>query len=325
MFSLNTYEVKMARIIFILAILISYMSLTCFNAYSGNSSRPGDKVKTRPAAVAGSFYPGKTEDLKKAVDILLKNSGQKADNLKIFAAMAPHAGYVFSGRIAALTFKNIADIDFDTIIIIGHDSFGDAVAYTCPVDYFETPLGKMPVDMDMINKMYSYNKGIKPETSMHRSDHTIEIQLPFLQAMNKKCKILPVMFGYPSPENCKILADAIKYAAGDKKIFILASTDMSHYPAYEGANKMDNISLDMIRTMDIEKFFRHVYKQLKEPQLPGLQTAICASGGVGTAMLYAKEMGADTALVLRYANSGDVPAGDKKRVVGYSSVLFIKK
>ena len=100
---------------------------------------------------------------------------------------------------------------------------------------------------------------------------------------------------------------------------------MSHYPSYEGSNKMDGLTLDMIRSMDINKFFRHVYKQLKDPQVPGLEVPVCASGGIGTAMLYAKEMGANTALVLKHANSGDVPGGDKKRVVGYSSVLFIRK
>ena len=133
------------------------------------------------------------------------------------------------------------------------------------------------------------------------------------------------MFGYPSPENCKLLAEAIKYASGDKKVFVLASTDMSHYPTYEGANKMDLLTLDIMGSLNIHKFLKHVFKQLREPQISGLQTAICASGGVGTAMLLAKDMGADTVRVLKYANSGDVPGGDKNRVVGYSSVLFMKE
>jgi AmmeMemoRadiSam system protein B len=177
----------------------------------------------------------------------------------------------------------------------------------------------------MMEKLHNLNRDIKPDLSIHRDDHTIEVQLPFIQAMNKKCKIVPLMFGFPSPQNCKILADAIRQAAGDKKVFILASSDMSHYPTYEGSNKMDTLTLDKIRSMDIDIFFKHAYKQLKDPELPGLQTAICASGGVGTAMLYAKAMGADTTLVLKHANSGDVTSGDKTRVVGYSSVLFIKR
>ena len=301
------------------------ITLIFFEASAENRITSGYNGKTRPASVAGSFYPADRENLKKTIAHLIKDAEKKDISGTIFAAMAPHAGYVYSGKITALTFQNISDIDFDTIVIIGHDSYRNAVAYTCPVDYFETPLGKVPVDTEMIRKLHIFNKEIKSDISIHRNDHTIEIQLPFLQSMNKKCKILPIMFGDPSPENCKILADAIKYAAEDKKIFILASTDMSHYPTHEGANKMDHLTIDMIKTMDIDKFFKHVFKQLKTPNLPGLQTAICASGGVGTAMLFAKEMGADTVLLLKYANSGDVPGGDKNRVVGYSSVLFIKK
>ncbi len=302
-----------------------FIFMSIFNTYGETMIKSDSDTKTRPTSVAGAFYPGEKDELKKIVDDLFKNA-EKADSTgTIYAAMAPHAGYVYSGPVAAYTFKNIFDADFDTIVIIGHDSYRDAVAFTCPVDFFETPLGKIAVDTEMMEKLQSFSREIKPDISIHREDHTIEVQLPFIQAMNKKCKILPIMFGFPSPQNCKILADAIKKAAGDKKIFILASTDMSHYPTYEGSNEIDNLTLDLIRSMDIDRFFKHVYKQLKAPELPGLQTAICASGGAGTAMLYSKAMGADTALVLKHANSGDVPEGDKTRVVGYSSVLFIKK
>ena len=318
----------MTRKLFSLIIVFFFTALPLFYAYGeANSinSKIESKIKTRPASVAGAFYPGDRETLKKEVDNFLK-SAQKIDHPgTVYAAMAPHAGYIYSGKIAAHTFKNISDIDFDTIVIIGHDSFQNAAAYTCPVDFFETPLGDVPVDVEMVRKLQEYSKEIKPDISIHRDDHTIEVQLPFLQAINKKCKIVPLMFGYPSPENCRILAEAIKYASADKKVFVLASSDMSHYPTYEGANKVDHLTLDMIKTMDIDKFFGHVFKQRRDPQVKGLQTAICASGGVGTAMLLAKEMGADTALVLKYANSGDVQGGDKNRVVGYSSVLFIRR
>jgi MEMO1 family protein len=308
-----------------LIIAFIFVTLTFLNTYGEIMIKSDSDTKTRPASVAGAFYPGDREELKRTVEGLLKNAEKTDSTGTIYAAMAPHAGYVYSGYVAAQTFKNISDIPFDTIVIIGHDSFQDAVAYTCPVDFFETPLGKIPVDREMMERLEAFNKGIKPDISIHRDDHTIEVQLPFLQTMNKNCKIVPLMFGLPSPQNCKILADAIKQAAGDKKVFVLASSDMSHYPTYEGSNKTDDITLDKIKSMDINLFFRHVYSQMKEPQVPGLKTAICASGGVGTAMIFAKDMGADTALVLKHANSGDVPGGDKSRVVGYSSVLFLKK
>ena len=317
----------MAKKIFPLIILFISIIPIFSNTYGENSinnENHGYKGKTRPASVAGTFYSRDRETLKRSVETLFERASKKDTTGTILAAMAPHAGYVYSGSIAAHTFKSISDIDFDTIVIIGHDSFQDAVAYTCPVDYFETPLGRIPVDMEMVEKLHKYSKEIKPNISIHSNDHTIEVQLPFLQSIKKEFKIVPLMFGYPSPENCRILADAIKSAAGNKKVFVLASTDMSHYPTYEGANKMDHMTLDVIRSMDINLFFKHVYKQLKGPQLQGLQTAICASGGVGTAMLLAKDAGADAVEVLKYANSGDVKGGDKSRVVGYSSILFIK-
>jgi MEMO1 family protein len=286
----------------------------------------GEKViSVRHPAAAGSFYSNNADRLRAEITSMLKNVPDAPAAGEILAATAPHAGYVYSGNIAALTFKKIEDIDFDTIVIIGHDVGGNAVAYTCPVDYFETPLGKMPVDTEMLSKLHEYNKGIKPAAEIHSEDHTVEIQLPFLQVMNKKCMIVPIMFGTPSPENCKILSDAIKSSSGNKKVFILVSTDMSHYPDYRSAYKLDNITLDKIRSMDINNFFKHVIKQYRDPEFPGVRTAICASGGVGTAMIYSKSMGMNHVEVLKYANSGDVPQGDKERVVGYSSVLFVKK
>lgn len=282
-------------------------------------------ITIRKPAVAGTFYTDNADRLRAEISARLKNTPEIQISGEILAAMAPHAGYVYSGDIAALTFKSIKDIDFDTIVIIGHDAGGDAVAYTCLADFFETPLGKIPVDREMLNKLHAYDKGIKPFTRIHSRDHTIEIQLPFLQVMNKNCMIVPMMFGNPTPGNCRILAEAIKAASGNKKVFLLASSDMSHYPDHESAYKIDNTTLDLIKKMDINRFFTHAAKQRTVPDMPGIQTAICSSGGVGTALVYSKSLGMNHIEVLKYANSGDVPGGDKGRVVGYSSALFIKK
>jgi AmmeMemoRadiSam system protein B len=149
-------------------IVFVIITLTFFNAYGEDNMAPEHKLITRPASVAGAFYPESSEDLKTAVNGLLKDAEKKDAKGMILAAMAPHAGYVYSGQIAALTFKNISDIDFDTIVIIGHDTFQDAVAYTCPVDFFETPLGKIPVDREMMERLEAFNKGIRPDISIHR-------------------------------------------------------------------------------------------------------------------------------------------------------------
>ena len=119
--------------------------------------------------------------------------------------------------MAAYAHKQISRVDFDTIVIIGHDSYRNGVAFTCPVDYFQTPLGNVPVDQEMIKKMHDFDPGIKPDRLIHNRDHTIEVHLPFLQIISKNFKIVPILFGMPTTENCRILADAIISAAGDKK------------------------------------------------------------------------------------------------------------
>lgn len=307
------------RYISLVFIAVCLLLLTCTSL---NSTA---KDSIREPAVAGSFYPDSESQLRAMIRAYLNMAPDEKQAGDILAAVAPHAGYVYSGEIAARTFKQLADIDFDTIVIIGHDSFQNCVAYLSPDDYFRTPLGLVEVDTDMIDKMLKYNKGIKSSRYIHAEDHTIEIQLPFLQVLGKKCKIVPVMFGNPTVENCRIMAEAIIEAAGDKKVFVLSSTDMSHYPSYEDANRVDNSTLEVVKTMDVDRIFSHLEAQVGSKAPSGLQTALCSRGGLGTAIFFAKAKGANQAQVLLYANSGDVSFGDKSRVVGYSSVLFVKE
>lgn len=289
--------------------------------FAGGISSAAD---TRPAANAGSFYPSSEDQLHQTVRALLDNSPDYAPKGEIFAAVTPHAGYVYSGTIAAHTYKQLAHIDFDTIVIIGHEyPYEDYVAFLSPADYFETPLGLVEVDRDMIEKMLKFNRHIVSNASIHSQDHSIEVQLPFLQVLGKKCKIVPVIFGNSTVKNCRVMTEAIIAAAGDKKVFVLASSDMSHYPSYESANKVDESTLEELKKMDINALFSHLENQ-ERLKVPGLETAMCARGGVGTAILFAKTHGATNAQILKYANSGDVSLGGKDSVVGYSSVLFIK-
>lgn len=278
----------------------------------------------RPPAVAGAFYPDSASQLENMLTQFLDRVPEIKPEGKVLAAVAPHAGYPFSGGVAAYTYRILSSVKFDTLIIIGHDTYQNAVAFICPVDYFQTPLGKVPVDREMISKMLAFNQGIKEDRSVHAHDHTIEVQLPFLQVIGRQCKIVPILFGNPTEENCRLLADAIFASTGNKRVFVLASTDMSHFPPYESACEVDHSTLDVLGTLDINTLFTHLIKQEARPSVPNLRTAMCARGGVGTAILVAKARGADRAQILRYANSGDVPAGDKYRVVGYCSVLMVK-
>jgi AmmeMemoRadiSam system protein B len=281
--------------------------------------------EVRLPAVAGAFYPGSANELHRNIKAYLDSVPEITPAGKIFAAVAPHAGYIYSGGVAAYTHKVLSTIDFQTLIIIGHDTYQDAVAFTCPADYFQTPLGKVPVDREMMAKMQGLNGGIRANWAIHAREHTVEVHLPFLQALDRPYKIIPILFGNPTRKNCQILADTIIRAAGTKRVFVLASTDMSHYPPYDLAVKIDKSTLEALKSLDVERLFTHLAAQERGSSVPNLRTALCARGGVGTAILFARAHGADHAQILRYANSGDVPGGDKRRVVGYSSVLFVKK
>ena len=281
--------------------------------------------EVRLPVVAGAFYPRSPNVLRRNIKTYLDSVPEIKPAGKILAAVAPHAGYDYSGGVAAYTHKALATVDIHTLVIIGHDMYQNAVAFTCPADYFQTPLGKVPVDREMMAEMQAFHPGIKANWALHAREHTVEVQLPFLQALGSQCKIVPILFGNPTAKNCQILADAIISAAGDKTVFVLASSDMSHYPPYDLAYKVDKSTLEVLKSLDVEKLLRHLAVQERETSVPNLRTALCAKGGVGTAILFARAFGADRAQILHYANSGDVPGGEKRRVVGYSSVLIVKK
>jgi MEMO1 family protein len=300
-----------------------FFALFCVVMLLSLYSNASAEDNIREPAAAGSFYPSSESELRAMITKYLAAAPDEKPSGDIIAAVAPHAGYVYSGAVAARTFKQLAGIDFETIVVIGHDSYQDGVAYLSPDKYFRTPLGLMEIDTDMVEKMMKFNRGIKSSRSMHSEDQTVEIQLPFLQVLGKKCRIVPVMFGNPTAGNCRILAEAIIAAAGDKKVFVLSSTDMSHYPSDDDANKVDKSTLEVVKTMDVNKIFTHLDSQINR-SVSGLQTALCSRGGLGTAIYFARARGANQAQVLHYANSGDVSIGSKDRVVGYSSVVFLK-
>ncbi len=290
----------------------------------GNTAfqKGGENVRT--ACFAGSFYARQKQQLRKNIDKLVEDVPETEAGGKICGAVAPHAGYRYSGSVAAHTHKMLARAEFDTIIIIGHDTFRNVAGLIAPHDYFETPLGKVPVDTNMAQRLVKFHEDIIVDAAAHRKEHTIEVQLPFLQALKKDFKIVPVLFGTPSKKNIETLAAAIIEASAGGNILVLASTDLSHYPSYETASKVDKSTIEAMRSYDIEKLLLHLQKEERKAY-PGLKTAMCARGGVCVAMRVARESGADSVQCLCYANSGDSPVGRKKSVVGYCSVLFTNK
>ena len=282
-----------------------------------------DKSTRRPA-VAGSFYPKDPNVLRKTVQTYLDEAPDVKIDGEIFAVMAPHAGYVFSAHVAAPAYKLLKQIDFDTVVIIGHD-FGrnapNIVAVLDDHEFFETPLGKIAVDTELAQAMRKRLPSIIVHDGVHAKDHTVEIHLPFIQTIKPDCKILPVMFGEVVPTFCRDFVDALQACMGNRKILIFASSDMSHYPSSDDARETDAETMALIQNGNLAAMCaRHDGDGINRP---GLVTPLCATGGVGVAMIWAERHGADTVTILKQANSGDV-SNDRKQVVGYGSAAFSK-
>jgi len=275
----------------------------------------------RKPAVAGAFYPANPVELKNQIEGFLKNVEKKKLDGRIFGLMVPHAGYVYSGQVAANCFKQLQDISFDTVVIIGmsHSAYFEGIS-VYDTGYYETPLGLVEIDTELASSLIKSHPKIKSLKEAQLQEHSLEVQIPFLQQVLKKgFKIVPLLMSNPS--DCQILAKSLISNYKGKKILFIASSDMTHYPPYEIANEIDKTTLSLIKEMDINK----LVAWLNEPH-EKCSTLLCGSGAVLTLMLIAKELGINQVEILNYANSGDVPIiGDKSKVVGYGAVIFIQK
>jgi len=284
--------------------------------------RPEENV--RKAAVAGGFYPGDKASLEKYVDTLLRQADPPEIKEPIRAIMVPHAGYVYSGPVAAYAYKELEGRDIRTVILICNSNrhFLDGIAVYEKGSY-ETPLGRVPIDEEKIKQLLASSPKILSRPTMHEGDHVLEVQLPFLQRVLKDFKIIPLIFGSNDPALSKILADALTNIIDDKTL-IVASTDMSHYPPYEKASKADRETLQAVTTGKADALDA-ILEQHASEGIPNAETFMCGVSGVRTVLLLGQTLGPTTPVYLQYANSGDSPAGDKRNVVGYGAVAFVAK
>ena len=225
----------------------------------------------------------------------------------------PHAGYDYSGQVAAYAYKEIEGRKFNRVILIGnsHRQSFDGISVG-EYDYYQTPLGKVKVDRKFAGKLVESSPRISFLRKAHDQEHSLEVQLPFLQTMlADEFKIVPIIFGNASFANCQILAFSLAKLVDDETL-IICSTDWSHYHQYDKAVVMDKLGIESVLDNDIEKFAE---------LLTVGSTEACGMSAVITTMLLAQSLGANKIELLDYANSGDV-TGDKSRVVGYASIAY---
>lgn len=274
------------------------------------------KKEIRKPVIAGSWYPGDPDILVGEIRRYLKNVPGESIDGTVMALVSPHAGYVYSGQVAAYGYRLIEGKTFDSVLVIGpsHRSYFEGVSLFNTGAY-ETPLGIVPVDEVLAQRILAGSRLISANLGVHIKEHSLEIQLPFLQMVLGKFKFVPIIMGDQDCRTCEVLAEAIVRAVDDRSVLIVGSSDLSHFYEYEKAVRLDSTVLDSIRKMDYREFLDLIGNGKGEA---------CGAGPVAVAMMVASRLGAETAKVLKYANSGDVTS-DRDRVVGYASVAFYRK
>ncbi len=272
----------------------------------------------RRPSYAGQFYPGEKEELKEEVISLLKKVRPPTIPEKIRGIIVPHAGYEYSGEVAAYAYKAISGDTYQTVIMLGPShraSFRGFALYA--KGKWSTPLGATEIDEELANDLLKSSPNIiKDDPAVHNLEHSLEVQLPFLQTVLKGFKILPVMMLFPSYEECLQFAQTLAKSIKDRDFLLLVSTDLYHGDSYEECLSLDKKTLSFIERIDP--------KGLYSASLSGDAQA-CGSFPLVCFLLTLKELGIEGVKLLKYTNSNEVMGTRQGYCVGYSSFLFYPK
>jgi hypothetical protein len=240
--------------------------------------------------------------------------------------IVPHAGYVYSGGVVAHGFKQALDRGYEHVIILGFNhgyAFDGAAVW--PAGAWRTPLGDVPVDAALAQQILAVGPAIfTTNRSLHLDEHSLEVEVPFIQRVLPGVPIVPISVGRPTLENAQAIANALAQVLRESpRTLVVTSTDLSHYPRYQDAARVDHSSIDAIVSLD--PLALHAWdEEAMSSHTPDLLTTMCGKGPVLVSMLLARSIGAVQVNVIRYANSGDVPGGKRDSVVGYAAIAFAK-
>ncbi|MDD2927351.1 MAG: AmmeMemoRadiSam system protein B [Candidatus Omnitrophica bacterium] len=289
------------------SVLILFLLFYAFS-YAGSVKEP---------CVSGAFYPGSSGELSLMIEGFLEKASPEKVDERIFAIIAPHAGYGYSGQVAAFAYKLIKDRPYKTVVILGTSHrypFSGASIY--PEGIFKTPLGEISVDNDFTRKLLNQEAEISFIPQAFKEEHSVEVQLPFLQKTLTGFKIVPVVLGDCSWNTCKKFAALLKDAIGGRKdILVVVSTDMYHGYDYKEAGVTDELTLDALKNMDSEG----LYYGLRDGTMQ-----MCGGFGVVTALILAQEFGYNKVKVLEHTDSAQITGNKKKGIwtVGYASCVI---
>jgi AmmeMemoRadiSam system protein B len=266
----------------------------------------------RRAARAGTWYPGNPAALAADLDAYCRDVPRRFPG-DVSAIVAPHAGLVYSGPVAAYAYAPLAGRVYDAVVLVGPSHFvafeGVAVV---PRGAFDTPFGPIPIADDLAAALMAASPLVHERPSAHDREHSLEMHLPFIAHMLPGVPIVPLVMGHQSPQTVAGLAEALGRVWGDRRLLLVASSDLSHYHDARRAAELDRVITDAIGTFDPDALAR---------ALASCPDHACGGGPIGAVMRAARARGARDARVLCYRDSGDV-SGDKTAVVGYVAAAF---
>ncbi len=268
----------------------------------------------RAPAVAGQFYPYSREMLQKQVEESIDKKSKKEHAL---GAMCPHAGYMYSGKPAGLVYSRMKIPD--TLVILGPNHTGIGADFAIMTDgIWRMPLGEVKIDKPLAEEIFKNSKVLEDDFTAHQHEHSIEVQLPFIQYFSDDFQFVPITMRHYAPDDeylnvCTDIANAIATAVKNTResVTIIASSDLTHYEPHEVANKKDHAILDAVLELDAKKLLQVVRD---------LRVSMCGFGPVTVMLLACKKLGAKKAELVKYMTSGDVTK-DYGAVVGYGGVI----
>ena len=305
------------KLVLILLIMIHSM---------GNAWSSGEK-RVRVPAVAGAFYPAKADTLRKTVESFFSDASPVKPDKEVQAVIVPHAGYVYSGATASQAIKTIpADAVYKRIFLLGpsHRAAFDGASVNNAFDRYATPLGEIPVDQAVCDALLRADKVFTYVPEAHAREHCLEVQLPLLQVhLHDVPPIVPIIVGTQDLAKLRRIAQALQPYFTSDNLFVLSS-DFSHYPSYEDANRVDKATGEAIESGSLRQFLDTLDRNAREG-VPQLLTSACGQSPIAVLLLLME--GRDDLRIrhLAYCNSGDATYGDKDRVVGYHAFSIGKK
>jgi len=266
---------------------------------------------TRAPAVADRFYPGDPEQLRSTMDIFVPTVAAE-EKKEALAVVMPHAGYVYSGATAGATISRVRVPE--TVLIMGPNHHGRGAALALGTENWRMPMGTVAIDRQLAASILQHSALVVEDSEAHLLEHSLEVQVPFLQQVQQQLRIVPIVVSHIPYELCRTVGRDVAAAirAHRQPVLIVASTDMSHYESRQQAAKKDRLAIERILALDPQGLYATVL---------GSRISMCGVIPTTIALLAALELGATQAELVRYTDSGET-SGDISQVVGYAGLII---